>query len=91
MNNKTAEFHQLIDHAIAEAKQVRLNSKSERLDTVIHVLETLKTQVSEGTLAPSQGVQTLGLSREVADWINDLDSPLLKNVGAIEQYYQKYF
>jgi len=91
MTNKTAEFHQLIDHAITEAKQVKSASKAERLATVIHALETLKTQVSEGTLTPSQGVQTLGLSREVADWINDLDAPLLKKVGAIEQYYQKHF
>jgi hypothetical protein len=31
------------------------------------------------------------LARGVADWVNSLDSPLLKAVGAIEQYYQRHY
>jgi hypothetical protein len=31
----------------------------------------------------------LGLSRGVADWVGQLDSPLLKAVAAIETRYQQ--
>lgn len=58
---------------------------------MVDVLQRLKYQVLEDQLEPSKGVLTLGLSREVADWIGSLDSPLLKAVGLIEQYYQQYF
>ncbi|GCA76352.1 hypothetical protein MiTe_03197 [Microcystis aeruginosa NIES-2520] len=53
-------------------------------------LKTIKSQALAGQLPPSQGIVTLGLAREVADWIDSLDSPLLKAVGKVEREYQKY-
>jgi hypothetical protein len=54
------------------------------------VLKSIKNQALAGQLPPSQGIVTLGLAREVADWIDPLDSPLLKAVGKVEREYQKY-
>jgi hypothetical protein len=51
----------------------------------------IKSQAITGQLEPSQGISTLGVAREVADWVDSLDSPLLKAVGAIEQYYQHHY
>jgi hypothetical protein len=45
--------------------------------------------VQAGTLEPSVGGASLGLSRGVADWVGQLDSPLLKAVALIETRYQQ--
>ena len=91
MQTKRFEFIRLIDHAIEIAEQVRESNQVEQLHNLMGILQALKNQVVEGQLEPSQGIATLGLSREVADWIDSLDSPLLKAVGAIEQYYQMHY
>jgi hypothetical protein len=91
MPNKKSEFIGLIDSAITLSQGLSLEEEPKRLATLVDVLQRLKHQVLEDQLGPSKGVLTLGLSREVADWIGSLDSPLLKAVGLIEQYYQQYF
>lgn len=96
MERKIAEFVQLIEQALTISQQIKLAQEykplnDERLNTLMTVLKSLKNQVISRQLEPSRGVLTLGLSREVADWMEPLESPLLKAIGAIEQYYQKYF
>ena len=84
------ELVQSIDQAIAVAEQMRKTERSTRIEGLISVLKTIKSQALAGQLPPSQGIVTLGLAREVADWIDSLDSPLLKEVGKVEREYQKY-
>jgi hypothetical protein len=91
MDTKRFDFIRLIDHALEIAEQIRRGNQGEQLNNLIGVLQAIKNQVVAGQLEPSQGISTLGLSREVADWIDSLDSPLLKAVGAIEQYYQIHY
>ena len=91
MESKHQELIKLIENAIAVSQQIKLKEDSDHLNNVINILQNLKNQALENQLPPSEGVLTLGLSRGVADWINSLDSPLLKAVGNIEQYYQKNF
>jgi hypothetical protein len=94
MNIHKQEFIQLIDQALNMAKQMDAspqgagNSNAEGLKKLIPILQTLKSQVLEDTLEASVQNSTLGLAREVADWITPLDSPLLSAVGAIEAHYQ---
>jgi hypothetical protein len=91
MDTRQAEFIRLIDHALAIAEQMKRESQVEQLDHLISALQATKAQVIAGQLETSQGISTLGLARGVADWVNSLDSPLLKAVGAIEQYYQRHY
>ncbi|MBH8555807.1 hypothetical protein I8751_26360 [Nostocaceae cyanobacterium CENA357] len=98
MKTKTEEFIKLLDQAIKIAEQIRTEQQikqpefghSERLNHLVNNLQSVRDKTLNGNLEPSAGVSTLGLAREVADWIEPLDSPLLKVVGAIEEYYQKY-
>jgi len=91
MDTRQAEFIRLIDHALAIAEQMKRESHVEQLDHLISALQATKAQVIAGQLETSEGIAILGLARGVADWIDSLDSPLLKAVGAIEQYYQKHY
>jgi hypothetical protein len=78
----------LIDKAIAAAAEVNQPAQAERCGRLVTGLRSIRSQVLAGTLEASQGGSTLGLAREVADWIDSLDSPLLKAVGEIERLYQ---
>ncbi|MBD2560940.1 MULTISPECIES: hypothetical protein [Nostoc] len=92
MKTKTEEFIKLIDQASDITEQMLKDTKSEssaRLNNVISALQSIKSKTLNGKLEPSGGTSTLGLAHGVADWIEPLDSPLLKAVGAIEEYYQK--
>ncbi|MBE8967070.1 hypothetical protein IQ277_12685 [Nostocales cyanobacterium LEGE 12452] len=92
METKTEEFIKLIDRASEIAEQMLKDKKpefSDRLNNAIAALKSIKTKTLNGKLEPSGGISTLGLAQGVADWIEPLDSPLLKAVGAIEKYYQK--
>ncbi|BCL35264.1 hypothetical protein [Nostoc sp. MS1] len=92
METKTENFLKLIDQALTIAEPMRTQlANPERLNNVISVLQSIKTKALVGQLEPSDGTSTLGLAREVADWVEPLDSPLLTAVGAIEQYYQANF
>ncbi len=91
MNKSTQEFIQLIDHALMVAEQTNSQLNIEQLSRVISQLQHLKSQVLSQRLEPSQGLITLGLSRGVSDWIDSLDSPLLKAVGAVERFYQQHW
>ncbi|MCF4968409.1 MULTISPECIES: hypothetical protein [Nostocales] len=92
METQTEEFIKLINQSVAIAEQMRSQSgQSQRLNNVINVLQSVKNKVMIGQLEPSAGNSTLGLSHEVADWIETLDAPLLKAVGAVEAYYQQHF
>ncbi|MGB5596111.1 MAG: hypothetical protein WBM32_20715 [Crocosphaera sp.] len=93
METKKAEFITLIDQGIniAENMQVKNAENQERLNNLIKVLSQIKQNVINDKLATSQGVTTLGLSREVADWVESLDSPLLTTMGQIESYYQQKY
>jgi hypothetical protein len=92
MKTKTEEFIKLIDQASEIAEEILKDKKPEssaHLNNAIAVLQSIKSKALNGNLEPSGGVSTLGLAHGVADWIEPLDSPLLKAVGAIEEYYQK--
>ncbi|WP_066378794.1 MULTISPECIES: hypothetical protein [unclassified Anabaena] len=92
MATPTENFIKLIDKSVEIAEQMRHHSgHSQRLNNLISVLESVKHKTINGQLEPSAGHSTLGLAREVADWIDSLDAPLLKAVGAVEAYYQQYF
>lgn len=84
------ELIQSIDQAITVAEQMPKTERATRIEGLISVLKTIKSQALADQLPPSQGIVTLGLAREVADWIDSLDSPLLKAVGKVEREYQKY-
>jgi hypothetical protein len=88
MESKNKELIKLIENALTVSNQIKLEKNAEYLNNVINILQNLKTQALENQLPPSEGVLTLGLSRGVADWVDSLDSPLLKAVGNIEKYYQ---
>jgi hypothetical protein len=90
METNMRELIQSIDQAITVAEQMPKTERSTRIEGLISVLKTIKSQALAGQLPPSQGIVTLGLAREVADWIDSLDSPLLKAVGKVERNYQKY-
>jgi hypothetical protein len=90
MGYKTQEFVNLVNQALEVAEQILPESgERERLNNVVMQLQYIRTQAQNGQLAPSEGNTTLGLAREVSDWIANLDSPFLSAIGAIEQYYQK--
>ncbi|MCW5317273.1 hypothetical protein GTQ43_26750 [Nostoc sp. KVJ3] len=91
MKTKTEEFIKLIDQASDIAEQTLKDKPefSEPLNNAIAALQSIKTKTLNDRLEPSEKTATLGLARGVADWIEPLDSPLLKAVGAIEEYYQK--
>ncbi len=88
MNSRTAEFLRLIDRSLDLAERMSAEQPSDRLNQALQRLRTLRQEVATGQLEPSGGTTTLGLARELADWI-DLDSPLLEAVGEIERYYQQ--
>lgn len=95
METKTEEFIKLLDKALEIAEQIGRDKQpefrySERLNNLISALQSIRSKTLIDKLEPSGGISTLGLAREVADWIEPLDSPLLKTVGAIEEYYQKH-
>ncbi|MFN7898242.1 MAG: hypothetical protein ACK5N0_01060 [Synechococcaceae cyanobacterium] len=79
----------LIDGALAVADRHRHGADGDRVTQLIGILEGLRSQVQAGTLQPSVGGASLGLSRGVADWVGQLDSPLLHAVAAIEARYQQ--
>ncbi|MEB3292618.1 MAG: hypothetical protein VKJ24_05625 [Synechococcales bacterium] len=91
MDTKEIEFIQLIDHALELAEQMSGENQVEQLSNLIGALQTIKSRAIAGQLEPSRGSLTLGLVREVADWVDSLDSPLLKMVGAIDRYYQRHY
>ncbi|MDZ8185930.1 MAG: hypothetical protein RMX96_13900 [Nostoc sp. ChiSLP02] len=93
METKTQEFIKLIDRASEITEQMLKDKQAEfspRLNNVIAALQSIKNKALNGQLEPSGGNSTLGLASQVADWIEPLDSPLLKAVGGIEEYYQKH-
>ena len=79
----------LIDSALAVADRHRQGAQAGQVNQLIGVLQGLRSQVQAGTLEASVGGATLGLSRGVADWVGQLDSPLLNAVAAIEARYQQ--
>ena len=91
MNVKKTELIRLIHHALEISEQMKGNDSDEQLDNLISVLKSTESRLIEGKLEQSQGVLNLGLSRGVADWIDSLDSPLLRAVGEIEKYYQRHY
>lgn len=92
MISKIAEFINLIDQALEFAQQERTKpEQTEQIDNVITKLQSIKTKFQNGQIEPSAGQITLGLTREVSDWIESLDSPLLTVLGQLEQYYQNNF
>jgi hypothetical protein len=93
MEPKTEEFIKMIDQASGIAEQMLKDKKPEistHLNNAIAALQSIKSRTLNGKLEPSGTISTLGLAHGLADWIEPLDSPLLKAVGAIEEHYQKY-
>lgn len=91
MDKQKLEFIRLIDQALEISKQEKSPKQAKQFDNLVRALNSIKSQVIAEQLEPSQGILTLGLSRGVADWIDSLDSPVLKAVGQIELYYQQHF
>lgn len=91
MEAKKVEFLKLIDQALDVGKSMLDTGypSSDRLNNLIDQLQQIKAETISDRLESSGGTVTLGLAREVADWIENLDSPLLKAVEAIEIYYQQ--
>ena len=83
------DLRPLIDGALAVADRHRQGADGDRVTQLIGILEGLRSQVQAGTLQRSVGGASLGLSRGVADWVGQLDSPLLHAVAAIEARYQQ--
>ncbi len=90
MDNKKLEFIDLIDRALDTAEQMKGENQPKQLNNLIGALQTIKSWVIADQLEPSQGIITLGLVRGVADCNDFPDSPLLGELRAIEQYYQKH-
>ncbi|HJU53042.1 MAG TPA: hypothetical protein VJ715_00660 [Pyrinomonadaceae bacterium] len=95
MKTKAEELIGLLDDARAIAEErLQRRSPDERnlsaLETIAAVLQDYKEKVLSGTLSPSEGHVTLGLTRFVADW-DELDSPLLKAVGKADRFYRDDF
>ncbi|MFO0039429.1 MAG: hypothetical protein ACK522_10865 [Synechococcaceae cyanobacterium] len=80
----------LIDQALAAASQRSQGAHQERAQQLTNALQAVRQQAAAGTLEPSRGVVTLGLTRGVADLGEPLDSPLIQALGAIEKYYQEH-
>ncbi|MFM7265098.1 MAG: hypothetical protein ACKOZW_05810 [Cyanobium sp.] len=80
----------LLDQALAEANRRAQGGPPERAERLKGALQAIRAQVDAGSLEPSRGVVTLGLTRGVADWGEPLDSPLIKLLGEIEAYYRDH-
>ncbi len=93
MKNSQLEFIQLIDNAVEIAKKMQLQEtkNQEMLDNLLKKLTKIKNQVINDNLSPSEKSVTLGLSRQVSDWVESLDSPLLTAVNKIDKYYQQKY
>ena len=63
METNMRELVQSIDHAIAVAEQMQKTEISTRIEGLISVLKTIKSQALAGQLPPSQGIVTLGLAQ----------------------------
>lgn len=86
----TKQFINLIDEAITMATaMLPTYLEPERLQSLIDTLINLKEDTQNGRLHPSKGLR-LGLNREVADWIQPLDSPLREPIEAIDVCYQQH-
>ena len=95
METRVAALLELIDEALQVSEQRLLDESDavmiERVSNVVRVLQKTKDETLSGSLVPSGGVATLGFTREVLDWGEALDSPLLKSVGKIDRYYRDHF
>jgi hypothetical protein len=84
------KFISLIDEALRMATpMIPTYPNPEQLQGLIDTLIKLKQDAKNGSLCPSEGLR-LGLNREVADWIEPLDSPLRSPINAIDVYYQQH-
>ena len=93
MKNNQLELIKLIDNALEIANEMHLQETKnlEMLDNLLNKLTKVKNKVINDQLSASQQGATLGLSRQVSDWIESLDSPLLTAVSKIDKYYQQNF
>ena len=93
MKNNQIELIQLLDHAVEIANKMQLQETTNRemLEQLLSKLKTIKNQVINDNLSASQKGATLGLSRQVADWVESLDSSLLTAVSKIDKYYQQKY
>ncbi|MDJ0508519.1 MAG: hypothetical protein QNJ64_04570 [Crocosphaera sp.] len=93
MNNNQRELIQILDNALEIAKKMQLQetNNQEMLDSLLNKLTKIKNQVINDSLSASQKGVTLGLSRQVSDWVESLDAPLLKAVRKIDEYYQQKY
>ena len=93
MQNNQLELIKLIDNALDIANEMQLQeiTNQEMLDHLLNKLTTIKNQVINDNLSTSQKGATLGLSRQVSDWVESLDSPLLTAVTKIDKYYQQKY
>jgi len=95
VETRVAALLELIDEALQVSEQRLLDESDavmiERVSNVVRVLQKTRDETLSGSLVPSGGVATLGFTREVLDWGEALDSPLLKSVRTIDRYYRDHF
>ena len=94
-DKKVQEFVALIDRAVAIAHE-RIKKCEEgvsdtappgALEYIVNGLSRYREKALRGELPPSEGVVTIGILREVADWGERSDSALFKAAKDIESYY----
>jgi len=94
-DEKVYRFVALLDRAIAIAKE-RIKLRAEgvadiappgALEYLVNGLYKYRTDALNGKLSPSEGVVTIGILREVADWGEASDSTLFKAAKDLESYY----
>lgn len=98
MDEKTQGFVLLIDRALQVAKEKLTRRESGysdpappgALENIVSVLNHYKKEALANKIAPSEGIVTTGILREVADWGETSDSELLQASRAIERYYLEF-
>jgi hypothetical protein len=81
----------LIDHAAVLAQAMLDNGADPNpkslVRSVIALLNDLRDKTQTHRLAPPDGVMTLGLTRYVSNWIDELGCALSVAIGKIEIFY----
>ena len=96
VDDKINGFVALIDRAI-EIAQERIKLRDQgvpdsappgALEYIVKGLSEYREEATSGKLPPSRGVVTIGIQREIGDWLEQSsDSALFKAARDLEDYY----
>lgn len=87
MDDPAVVLIQLMDQAQEVARLVTQGPDAPLAAALVVMLDELKARIASGALEPSAGLLSLGLTRQVADQVEALNSPLLPAVAAIDHHY----